>query len=315
MARTVRLLEQCDADIANSPVLAPIDITHSTPKDVREDTAALASFAMPDVASQQPSSSYGDRHPPPASGWSEVDPSSGRLRDKNVLSPERSNDSSRPEVILEVSEPTSPKSVSSAQPSPSSALSDLFRQPMEESSDLDEASVSDTKGPPPAVVGEGIISQPSERTTLLLKKAALGFENKGAPVYGSTQDVEGQNLPGETLCITTRRTVMNTLEEGVTFCRGILSPKSWDKRAVWVHGLREPANYIPSVVLGLLLNILDALSYGNEPYAPKVRIVLICPRYDPLSLGSTHIRRSWGRRDFDVLRKLHRVTAGIFPRW
>ena len=270
---------------------------------------------MPDVASQQPSSSYGDRRPPPPSVQSEVDPSSGRLRNRNVLSPERSNDSSRPEVILEVSEPTSPKSVSSAQPSPSSVLSEFFRQPIEESSDHDEASVSDSKGPPPVVIREGIISQPSERTTLLLKKAALGFENKGTPMYGSMQDVEGQKLPRETLCIATRRTVMNTVEEGFTICRGILSPKSWDKRAVWVHGLREPANYIPSVVLGLLLNILDALSYGNNPYTQNVRIVLICARYDPLSLGSTNIRRSWGGRDLYVLRKLYRVTASIFSRW
>ena len=269
MARTVRLLKQRDADIAKSSVLAPIDITHSTPKDVREDTAELASFAMPDAASQQPSSSYRDRRPPPTSVQAEVDPSLGRLRNKNVLSPEWSNDSSRPEVILEVSEPTSPKSVSSTQPSPSSVLSELFRHPMEESSDFDEASVSDSKGPPPVVVGEGIISQPSERTTLL-KKAALGFENKGTPMYGSMQDVEGQEWRRETSCITTRRTVMNTVEEGFTIFRGILSPKSWDKRAVWVHGLREPANYIPSIVLGLLLNILDALSYGNNPYARKL---------------------------------------------
>lgn len=39
-------------------------------------------------------------------------------------------------------------------------------------------------------------------------------------------------------------------------------PKTWNARKIWRKGLVEPASVLPAVFLGLLLNILDALSYG-----------------------------------------------------
>lgn len=40
------------------------------------------------------------------------------------------------------------------------------------------------------------------------------------------------------------------------------NPKSWDRRTVWEKGIVHPVSLLPAVLLGLLLNILDALSYG-----------------------------------------------------
>jgi sulfate permease, SulP family len=39
-------------------------------------------------------------------------------------------------------------------------------------------------------------------------------------------------------------------------------PKTWNRRAIWREGFIQPISVLPAVFLGLLLNILDALSYG-----------------------------------------------------
>lgn len=41
------------------------------------------------------------------------------------------------------------------------------------------------------------------------------------------------------------------------------SPKSWDKKAIFQTAVVEPVSSLPAVFLGLLLNVLDGLSYGR----------------------------------------------------
>lgn len=272
---------------------------------------------MPDIASQQLGSSFDIWQPLPSasSAQSNHDPSSGQVRDKNLLSPKRSSDLSRPEVIEEGSEPASPDSLPSVRHSPSSALTDMLRKPPgleEEMSDLDEAFLIDSKGVLPVVVGEGIISQPSERTSLLLKKA--GYAVNGTPKSNSMNDVESQGLPQDRLAKKIRRSLMHGKERVARIGTAYPSPKSWGKRAVWVEGVRKPAGYIPSVILGLLLNILDALSYGTVPLLFGHCCWLKRHRHDPISTWPAHICRSRSRWNFHVLRKLYCVTARVFPR-
>lgn len=40
-------------------------------------------------------------------------------------------------------------------------------------------------------------------------------------------------------------------------------PKTWSGKAIWEKGVKEPVSLLPCVFLGVLLNVLDALSYGN----------------------------------------------------
>ncbi|KAK4071775.1 hypothetical protein Purlil1_13342 [Purpureocillium lilacinum] len=40
------------------------------------------------------------------------------------------------------------------------------------------------------------------------------------------------------------------------------NPGRWDRRAIWRHIVVEPVSCLPAVAVGLLLNILDTLSYG-----------------------------------------------------
>ncbi|KAF2842194.1 hypothetical protein M501DRAFT_926949 [Patellaria atrata CBS 101060] len=42
----------------------------------------------------------------------------------------------------------------------------------------------------------------------------------------------------------------------------VVTPKQWDRKAIFQTGIVKPFKLLPSVFLGLLLNILDGLSYG-----------------------------------------------------
>lgn len=87
--------------------------------------------------------------------------------------------------------------------------------------------------------------------TALLSKVGQGY-GTGA------EDVEGQCVSNNRL----QSKPSKTVAEIARYSRLLCSPKSWDKQAIWHNGVVHPISLIPSVFLGLLLNILDALSYG-----------------------------------------------------
>jgi SulP family sulfate permease len=45
--------------------------------------------------------------------------------------------------------------------------------------------------------------------------------------------------------------------------RVVGDPKCWDRKAIWDNVIVAPVACLPAVIVGLLLNILDALSYGQ----------------------------------------------------
>lgn len=99
------------------------------------------------------------------------------------------------------------------------------------------------------VAGEPQDSQTEQ--TALLSKVGRGY-GTGAG------DVEGQ-------CVSNnhpRSTPSKAVAEIARCSRLLCSPKSWNRREIWHNGVVHPISLIPSVFLGLLLNILDALSYG-----------------------------------------------------
>lgn len=46
------------------------------------------------------------------------------------------------------------------------------------------------------------------------------------------------------------------------WAKTICNPRTWDKKFIYENGVHLPVSLLPAVFLGLLLNILDALSYG-----------------------------------------------------
>ncbi len=132
----------------------------------------------------------------------------------------------------------------------------------------DEGEPTDT-GVQPVTVGEGIISQPNERTVLLLKKVAYGSDS--TPKQGSVHDLERQN----TFCHLWERRVKGfytqSKRQAINVLRTLEHPETWDKKEVFHQTIEKPAGYVPPVILGLLLNVLDALSYGKTLLVSRTR--------------------------------------------
>lgn len=63
------------------------------------------------------------------------------------------------------------------------------------------------------------------------------------------------------------RTVANPIrhkgEQVAGVIKVITHPQSWDRHALWENVVVAPVVCLPAVIVGLLLNILDALSYGK----------------------------------------------------
>ena len=137
-----------------------------------------------------------------------------------------------------------------------SALTELIRNshPTEEDTlGTDDDGSPATAGLHSVTVQEGIISQPSERTTLRDKRTA----------YGSIKDLEGQQVARPEPQNRIKAILQRPRERTARIVRAVSNPKSWGWRVVLEHGVRQPASLVPPVILGLLLNILDALSYGD----------------------------------------------------
>lgn len=251
-----------------------MDISQSNAQEVREDTAELASWALSDKLSLSSGHSPA-RRSLPSNAPSTLSENIIRA-DTETLDHHRSQSSLRPDAIPELSEPASPGSTHSSRKSPGmSALSEMFRHtpPTEDESapTEDEDQLRNGSGVKPATVQDAIISQPTERTALLLKKQACGDDN-GNSGNGSIYDLESQKQGRVATssaqigdCFTTAR---EHLRSATTTA---FSPKSWDSKAVWEQALLKPAACVPPVILGLLLNILDALSYGMPDAAAYLR--------------------------------------------
>jgi SulP family sulfate permease len=57
--------------------------------------------------------------------------------------------------------------------------------------------------------------------------------------------------------------IQHALKKSRNCAHTLTHPKTWNPRTVWEKGIVHPASLLPAVFLGLLLNILDALSYGT----------------------------------------------------
>lgn len=142
----------------------------------------------------------------------------------------------------------------------SSALTEMIRNPSSSPDGSDrhrDSGQQNGQRPsslPPITDDEELGSNVTERTALLSKQP----ESDSYQSYGVTSDVENQ--------VAARGRPRNTLPgtfSGIgSFARLLANPKAWNRRAIWQEGVVHPVSLLPSVFLGLLLNVLDALSYG-----------------------------------------------------
>lgn len=99
------------------------------------------------------------------------------------------------------------------------------------------------------------------------------------------------------------RGFQHRVRSGAAKYHAILSnPSKWDGRAVWHSAVVAPASYMPAVVVGLLLNILDALSYGMcGLITRRSRTAAYPSRHDSLPPCEPHIFSSWISGYFHLL--------------
>jgi len=220
----------------------PLDpAQYSSSAGLREQTAELASFVLSDntsfLGSSPPQTS------PPAS------------------------DDGHPHAIEEVSEPVSPEgseperngnpSVSALtrmiQTSPpanvaATAEDDYLHHRMPRSGEATDKILVDRR--PGSIFAASV--GPDERTALL-------GDHKTSVHNGELCDVERQQLTeGEGY----EQKWRTTVQHARSWCYVISHPQTWSPRRIVDEVVVHPVRVLPAVFLGLLLNILDALSYG-----------------------------------------------------
>lgn len=170
-----------------------------------------------------------------------------------------------PKVILEISEVRSPDEESrNYQSSRTSVLATLLRNSSSETRRLEASNAVDAESDDEALgsvtVRNGIISQPDEHTSLLQRQELLRSYGDGPD--DAVRDIEGQKRLIGSRIQRVKQSMAPVKEWSATLARTVIEPRSWNPHAIWRHVVLEPVGYLPAVVLGLLLNILDALSYG-----------------------------------------------------
>ncbi|OJD14775.1 hypothetical protein ACJ73_09042 [Blastomyces percursus] len=215
---------------------------------VREKTAELASLALSNGERNRTISTYPE---PQMSMPNNFDIFVDGQHDNNK-SP---GTQSQPGRIEEVSEPQSPTEASHPSPKYStSALTSMLRDATPSRSDhgVSEELIPEDFSHPALMLSRDSTVPDAERTALLLNASRTKSRDYGTVLA----DIEGQITrykPFDIFRVVCKR--------GSNWCCG-LNPKAWDREIIWQKAIVHPTSFLPAVFLGLLLNILDALSYG-----------------------------------------------------
>ncbi|KAK4111977.1 hypothetical protein N656DRAFT_710560 [Canariomyces notabilis] len=259
--------------------LAPLDSVQSA-RSVREDTAELASYLL---------SAKRDGRPAPFLSRPRSVPSQASKPDRELSTPEivrpGPSRARASEIIDEVSEPPSPKETDDQATSGPSMLTAMFRRsppdqaynipPKEDQIHEDSFSVEEgeddgqsdvrvsTPEPRPLLAHRDTGDEASEVSPLLPARSRESRGSYGISNGGTGYDVEGQKSPRHTKWL--GRAVDSIRRKGVrvvSILPSAESPKHWDRHTLWRNLVVAPIACLPAVIVGLLLNILDALSYG-----------------------------------------------------
>ncbi|KAJ5107911.1 hypothetical protein N7456_004586 [Penicillium angulare] len=220
----------------------PSHPAHYASDGVREQTAELATYGL-------------SLNRKPSRGRTSLPPSLDIFRERRFSSISQNDiaSSSYPvvEEAIEESE-AAPEEV----PVASSALTDMIRQPGQQPKPTENhgkpLSEIEPFPPLPPIPNEPE-TRDTERTSLLAKT-----RSKSPHHYGTVDDIENQGNVIER--------PPNAFAKGMAtaaeYSRIITNPKAWNRRTIWQEGVVRPVSFLPAVLLGLLLNVLDALSYG-----------------------------------------------------
>ncbi|KAF8474691.1 sulfate transporter family-domain-containing protein [Kalaharituber pfeilii] len=244
------------------------DAVHQPTHAIRDQTAELATYALSEAAN-----SYQNRFSPsllasPLSNGSIGEPASFTLP-APILRPPTSTTHPDCGLITEVSEPVSPDASPNKDNKRTSYLTYLLKTSPPETS-YEQSDNFDTNGeihqrPPQSPV-------PNERMSLLNEARRRSFSHMRYDAISNGQerhhhtDFESQN--GHDIGNSLKSRIKSALAwrkvRRLDFANTIFNKDGGrlDKRKLWKNVVIKPVGYIPAVILGLLLNVLDGLSYG-----------------------------------------------------
>lgn len=171
-----------------------------------------------------------------------------------------------PDPIMETSEPVTPVHESELSFSTPSTIKGPPEGLMISNNDNDSRSDRGFHSPrqssdsavPSVIISDASGDTMGERTPLLPRERLSSYRKQR---YDAASDVEAQ--PVQRLGIWNRIGHHYPSFKGLRHAAHTISnPKSWDMRLVFREVVVRPVSILPSVFLGLLLNLLDALSYG-----------------------------------------------------
>ena len=107
--------------------------------------------------------------------------------------------------------------------------------------------------------------QPEYLEVVVTEETPLLSRATSEDAYDNAAEIEGQKpSPG-------KRWFRSIVERGhkieghVAHAAAVaVNPRRWNRKAIWQKAIVDPIACLPAVVVGLLLNILDALSYGKS---------------------------------------------------
>lgn len=111
------------------------------------------------------------------------------------------------------------------------------------------------------ITSNGVRIDATERTPLLGKD--VPFKIRHPDWIRGQPDLERQEAKRRVSWPRLRNVILWPKEKGYNIARIVVNPKSWNRRAIWANAVMAPVSCLPAVILGVLLNILDALSYGK----------------------------------------------------
>jgi hypothetical protein len=296
--------------------IVPVDSAQNA-RSVREDTAELARYLLSDGSAQR-RPSFLQRGRPSLNEvfgpeFADADSIEGSIR--------RSSG-----TIPEVTEPPSPEdgehgAQATGEDGPS-ALANLLKNSSPPSSVSEQAKI-----PPPRFENlEAGHSQPSDideiqqrpetreaeasEYTPLLERPNLGSGTN------SSIDIEGQKSSAR------KRWLHGVTEQGrkverrlVQFAKVASCPSRWNRKAIWETAVVEPVSCLPAVAVGLLLNILDALSYGkNVACRHHTKYMTDDTRHDLVSTRNSSIFSFGVCWHFHLLRQHHCCATCLLHR-
>ena len=179
----------------------------------------------------------------------------------NDLDATTSNVRRRPDAIVETSEPNTPDGTqdpSTYMTFQHDSASLRSRGASGTSLDIHSTQAGSTARVPSVIVTNEDSDQATETSTLLPRERLTTYRKR----YDSVPEYDGEQ-PAPRKGIWNRFGHHYPSFKGIRkFAHIVCDPKAWDLRQAAHVVILRPASMLPSVFLGLLLNLLDALSYG-----------------------------------------------------